>query len=98
MGVAIRFSPDEDNQNNPNETLDFFIEISEMPDLWDLTPSNWDIELGSSRFTDEGDNLKFIDHIKKITTKPVVAVGRFTSVDAMVNIIKKEKLDMYFSS
>jgi len=94
MGVAIRFSPDEDNQNDPNETLDFFNEISEMPDLWDLTPSNWDIELGSSRFTDEGDNLKFIDHIKKITTKPVVAVGRFTSVDAMVNIIKKEFVDI----
>ncbi|MBD1147614.1 FAD-dependent oxidoreductase, partial [Pelagibacterales bacterium SAG-MED31] len=94
MAVAIRFSPNEDNQYNPNETLDFFNEVSEMPDLWDLTPSNWDIELGSSRFSEEGDNIKFVDHIKKITSKPVVAVGRFTSVDAMVSLIKKNIIDI----
>ena len=94
MAVAIRFSPNEDNQYNPNETLDFFNEVSEMPDLWDLTPSNWDIELGSSLFSEEGDNIKFVDHIKKITSKPVVAVGRFTSVDAMVSLIKKNIIDI----
>ena len=94
MAVAVRFSPNEDNTNDTNETLDFFNEISELPDLWDLTPLDWDVELGTSRFIDEGDNIKFVGHIKKITSKPVVAVGRFTSVDAMANLIKKNVIDI----
>ena len=97
MAVAVRFSPDE-NTNNINETYDFFNEVAELPDLWDLTPSNWDIELGSSRFVEEGDNINFLGQIKKLTSKPVVAVGRFTSPDKMSSLIKKDLIDIIGSA
>ena len=97
MAVAVRFSPDENN-SNINETYDFFNEVAELPDLWDLTPSNWDIELGSSRFVEEGDNINFLGKIKKLTSKPVVAVGRFTSPDKMSSLIKKDLIDIIGSA
>ena len=97
MAVAVRFSPDE-KINNINETSDFFNEISELPDLWDLTPSNWDVELGSSRFVEEGDNINFLGQIKRLTSKPVVAVGRFTSPDKMASMINKNLIDIIGSA
>ncbi len=97
MAVAVRFSPVE-KINNINETSDFFNEISELPDLWDLTPSNWDVELGSSRFVEEGDNINFLGQIKRLTSKPVVAVGRFTSPDKMASMINKNLIDIIGSA
>src|SRR5262249_21313258 len=37
---------------------------------------------------------KFIAFVKKLTTKPVVGVGRFTSPDTMVSQIRRGVLDM----
>jgi len=98
MAVAVRFSPDDDQikDNKPvtDEAQEFFSQISELPDLWDVTAANWDIELGSSRFIKEGANELYINYVKQMTSKPVVSVGRFTSVDSMVGQIKRGIVDM----
>ena len=98
MAVAVRFSPDDDQliDNKPvtEEAREFFEQVAELPDLWDLTSSNWDIELGTSRFVNEGANEPYISYVKKITSKPVVSVGRFTSPDSMVGQINRGIVDM----
>ena len=42
--------------------------------------------------------LPFTDFVKSITSKPVVGVGRFTSPDTMVSLIKKNRLDFIGAS
>lgn len=98
MAVAIRFSPDDGYMKNnkpvTEETREFFAEVAELPDLWDLTSYSWDLELGTSRFVNEGSLEPHIDYIKNMTTKPVVSVGRFTSPDTMVSQIKRGVIDL----
>jgi len=98
MAVAVRFSPDDghmkDNKPVTDETREFFAEVAELPDLWDVTSYSWDIELGVSRFVNEGANEPQMSYVKDMTTKPVVAVGRFTSPDTMTNQIKRGIVDL----
>ena len=98
MAVAVRFSPDDDRMKNnkpvTDETREFFSHVAELPDLWDVTAANWDVELGTSRFTNEGGLEPYMSYVKEMTTKPVVAVGRFTSPDTMVNQIKRGVVDL----
>jgi dimethylamine/trimethylamine dehydrogenase len=51
-------------------------------------------DCAASRFTPEGSHEPVIDFVKKVTTKPVVGVGRFTSPDAMVSQLKRGILDL----
>lgn len=98
MAVAVRFSPDDEQMKDrkpvTEETREFFMQVAELPDLWDVTAANWDIELGTSRFVNEGGNEPYISYVKEMTSKPVVAVGRFTSPDTMVSQIKRGVVDM----
>ncbi|WNC71973.1 FAD-dependent oxidoreductase [Thalassotalea psychrophila] len=98
MAVAVRFSPDDERMKNnqpvTEETREFFMQVAELPDLWDVTAASWDIELGTSRFVNEGGNEPYMSYVKEMTSKPVVAVGRFTSPDTMVNQIKRGVVDM----
>ncbi|NQY64495.1 MAG: FAD-dependent oxidoreductase [Alteromonadaceae bacterium] len=98
MAVAVRFSPDDDRMKNnqpvTDETREFFYHVAELPDLWDVTAANWDMELATSRFMNEGGMEPYMSYVKEMTTKPVVAVGRFTSPDTMVNQIKRGIVDM----
>ena len=55
--------------------------LAELPDLWDLVLAGWENDSVTSRFGAEGTHESFIDGVKKLTTKPVVAVGRYTSPD-----------------
>ena len=98
MAVAVRFSPDDaqliNNKPVTEESREFFEQVAELPDLWDLTSSDWDIELGTSRFVNEGANEPYINYVKEMTSKPVVSVGRFTSPDSMVSQINRGIVDM----
>jgi len=88
--VATRFSVDL----NDAETLEAFGLLAEYPDLWDITIPDYDIEMGASRFVQEGALVNHVSKAKSLTTKPVVAVGRFTSPDAMASVIRKGHQDM----
>lgn len=96
--IAFRFSV-EDRQRpsslNIQEDGRRVVEtLADIPDLWDVNVSDWAWDSGSSRFFEEGEQEPFISFVKKVTNKPVVGVGRFTSPDAMVSQIKRGILDI----
>jgi dimethylamine/trimethylamine dehydrogenase len=97
-GVAVRFATDEmmgpDGITAEGEARDVVAMLAELPDLWDVNISDWKYDSYTSRFAEEGYQEKFVDFVKKLTTKPVVGVGRFTSPDTMVSQIKRGVLDM----
>ncbi len=68
--------------------------LADLPDLWDVNVADWANDSVTSRFGEEGAQERYTDFVKKVTDKPVVGVGRFTSPDAMVSQIKRGVLDM----
>ena len=72
--------------------------LAELPDLWDLVLAGWENDSVTSRFGPEGGHESFIAGVKKLTTKPVVAVGRYTSPDRMVSVIRKGLVDLIGSA
>ena len=86
--VAVRYSIPIDYENDPDELLECFETVAEMPDLWDITVTDYSYEMGSSRFVKEAAHQDAVAKIKSMTNKPVVSVGRFTSPDTMLNQIK----------
>ncbi len=95
--VPVRILVDEmrgDDGITNAEIRDVIGMLAELPDLWDLAHGSWDYCSGTSRFAEEGHLESYIKGIKALTGKPVVAVGRFTSPDAMVRQVKSGILDM----
>ena len=68
--------------------------LAELPDLWDLVLAGWENDSRTSRFASEGGHEPFIQGVKGLTTKPVVAVGRYTSPDRMVSVVRKGLVDL----
>ncbi len=68
--------------------------VGELPDLWDFMVGEWDFDSITSRFAGEGAQEEYVRGLKQLTTKPVVGVGRFTSPDTMVRMIRDGVLDM----
>ncbi len=85
--VAVRYSIPADIDDDPFELFDMFQTIAELPDLWDITVTDYGREMGSSRFIKEASNQAAVAKIKAATSKPVVSVGRFTSPDTMLKQI-----------
>ena len=95
--VPCRFSTDEllgPEGLEMAEAEDMIGLIAEIPDLWDVVLAGWENDSQTSRFGPEGRQEPFISGVKKLTTKPVVGVGRYTSADRMVSIIKKGIVDL----
>jgi dimethylamine/trimethylamine dehydrogenase len=96
--VAVRFAVDElmgeDGITHQGEAYDVVAMLAELPDLWDVNISNWSNDSVTSRFGGEGHQEKYISFVKKLTTKPVVGVGRYTSPDSMVAAIQRGVMDM----
>lgn len=96
-GVACRISTDEligEEGFNVAEAQDLIGLLGELPDLWDLTISGWDNDSATSRFTAEAYEEPYQRGIKQLTSKPVVGVGRLTSPDTMVRLVKEGVLDL----
>ena len=97
-GVAIRFAVDELKGSmgftSTGEGYDLIEMLAEEPDLWDVNISSWEHDSATSRFKQSGYQDDYVSFVKKITTKPVVGVGRYTSPDAMVSLVKSGQLDM----
>ena len=96
--VALRFSVAEPGRpgglSHDGEGRDVVEALAETPDLWDVNLSGWSDDSATARFADEGFQLPYTDFVKSLTTKPVVGVGRFTSPDMMVSLVKKGRLDL----
>jgi len=95
--VAVRFAVDEllgeDGITHQGEGHDVIAMLAELPDLWDVNVSGWSHDSATSRFEKEGYQEKYISFVKKLTSKPVVGVGRYTSPDSMVSAIKRGVMD-----
>src|SRR5262245_1008780 len=96
--VAVRLAVDEllgpagiTSESEGREVIEM---LAELPDLWDVNVSDWHNDSVTSRFAEEGYQEPYIAFVKKLTTKPVVGVGRFTSPDTMVSQIRRGILDM----
>jgi len=76
------------------EGRDLIESLAEVPDLWDVNISGWENDSITSRFGESGHQEPFISFVKSVTTKPVVGVGRYTSPDAMVSLVRKGIVDM----
>ena len=95
--VAVRFAVDEllgeDGITHEGEGYDIVAMLAELPDLWDVNISGWNNDSVTSRFGKEGHQERYISFVKKLTTKPVVGVGRYTSPDSMVSAIQRGVMD-----
>ena len=96
--VAVRFAVDEllgpQGITAESEGREVVEMLAEIPDLWDVNISEWENDSATSRFEKEGYQEPYIDFVKSLTTKPVVGVGRYTSPDTMVSLIKRGVMDM----
>jgi dimethylamine/trimethylamine dehydrogenase len=97
VAVALRYVVDEqigaDGKPDMEESRQIVEALAELPDLWDVNIRGWQRDSMPSRFGPEGSQEEFISFVKKLTTKPVVGVGRFTSPDTMVSQIRRGILD-----
>lgn len=96
--IAVRLSVDEllgdKGLTHAGEGYDIIASMAEEPDLWDVNISGWPNDSQTSRFSQEGYQEKYISFVKNLTSKPVVGVGRYTSPDTMVRLVKSGILDM----
>ena len=96
MGITLRLSLDEmigDLGFANSEVRDFVEMHQDLPDLWDLAHGAWEDCSGPSRFKEEAAQFDLVTGIRKLTAKPIVGVGRFTSPDVMVKQINSGTLD-----
>ncbi len=68
--------------------------VGELPDIWDFMLGSWPDDSVTSRFQEEAGQEQYVRGLKQLTSKPVVGVGRFTSPDTMVRMIRDGVLDM----
>ena len=95
--VAVRFSAssggDDDDQDTeePREMLEM---LSDLPDLWDIVVNDYSYEMGTSRFVQEAGLEATMSWVKSVTDKPVVSVGRFTSPETMLRMVRQGVIDL----
>lgn len=95
--VALRFATEEflgEGGVQNSEAKEIVHHLADLPDIWDVNVAAWYNDSLSSRFGAEGYQQPFTSWVKQITNKPVVGVGRFTSPDTMVRLIREGALDM----
>ena len=96
--VALRISLEElrsrPSDAAPSEAHEVVELLAEVPDLWDVKLDSSPTDCAPSRFAPEGSHEPIIEFVRKLTRKPVVGVGRFTSPDTMVGQIKRGVLDL----
>ncbi|MGV1793343.1 oxidoreductase [Rhizobium sp. A37_96] len=95
--IAVRLAVDEllgpAGITSEGEGRDVISALAEEPDLWDVNLSNWSNDSQTARFSEEGYQEPYIGFVKSVTTKPVVGVGRYTSPDSMVRVIRQGIMD-----
>jgi dimethylamine/trimethylamine dehydrogenase len=75
------------------EIADVVKMLGDVPDVWDFVMGSWEDDSITSRFGPEGHQEQFVRGLKQLTSKPVVGVGRFTSPETMLRMVKEGVLD-----
>src|SRR3989449_8974387 len=99
--IAVRMSTDmfmgDVGTQLERDCLPFVELVDEIVDVWDINVSGiseWGEDATPSRFYPSGRMLPWQEAVKKISKKPVLGVGRFTSPDLMIEAINGGKLDI----
>lgn len=96
--VALRISLQElrakPSDVAPSEAHEVITLLRDAPDLFDVKMDTSASDCAASRYTPEGSHEPVVDFVKSLTDKPVVGVGRFTSPDTMVSMIRHGVLDL----
>jgi dimethylamine/trimethylamine dehydrogenase len=95
--VACRITVDEllgDDGITREDIEDVIGTLGELPDLWDFVLGSWEDDSVTARFGQEAEQEQYVRGLKQLTSKPVVGVGRFTSPDTMVRMVRSGVLDL----
>ena len=104
--VGMRFQLDtlptpygfgEDGISAAGDGHRFLTFMDDLVDYWDLnvgTLSGEGEDIAPSRTHPENHQAPYVSHAKRITTKPVVNVGRFTNPDTMASILTSGQCDI----
>ena len=95
--VACRITVDEllGDQGITREDIEDVVgTLGELPDLWDFVLGSWEDDSVTARFGEEAEQEQYVRGLKQLTSKPVVGVGRFTSPDTMVRMVRSGVLDL----
>lgn len=97
-GVVVRLAVDQllgpEGITAADEGREVIALLADLPDLWDVNVADWSNDSVTARFADQGYQEPYIRHVKQLTSKPVVGVGRYTSPDAMVAAIRGGLMDL----
>lgn len=95
--VATRIELDDEAHPGADPTGEkraLFEMIRDLPDLFDVTISDYGQEMGVSRFHAQGSLEPFLKDVRQLVGKPVVSVGRYTSPEAMLQLVKFGTVDL----
>ncbi len=96
--IALRFAVDEmrggDGMQADEEGRAVVEMLADLPDIWDVNVSDWANDSVTTRFQPEdGYQSSYTRFVKQVTNKPVVSVGRHTSPDQMVSMLRSGIVD-----
>ncbi len=92
--IAVRIEADMEGGGGREERSELIASVSHLTDLFDLIVSDYGHEMGVSRFVKEASLEGAVSHIRELTGKPVVSVGRFTSPETILGQVKRGVLDL----
>ena len=95
--IAVRIEIDDEAHPGADPTGEkraMFEMIRDLPDLFDVTISDYGQEMGVSRFHPQGSLEPFLKDVRQLVGKPVVSVGRYTSPESMLALVKSGTLDL----
>ena len=93
-GIALRIEVDNEDGGGFAERSELLASLAPMVDLFDVTIADYSQEMGGSRFVRQASLEPSIAHVRKVTGKPVVSVGRFTSPETMLDQVKRGIVDL----
>jgi len=81
-----------------DEMLALIKMADDLVDLWDVTVGSWPEDSGTSRYFPEGHERPWSHQVREVTSKPVVAVGRYSNPDLMAEVIRSGAVDLIGSA
>jgi dimethylamine/trimethylamine dehydrogenase len=91
--LATRVEVLDEDGTGKDERSELLSQLAAFVDLFDVTVPDYSHEMGVSRFVKEATLEPLVSHVRQVTRKPVVSVGRFTSPDTMLSQVKRGILD-----